>query len=73
MKQHTKLSEKQEHVAGHQSQRQDAKEFLNAEELLRFDAAQAVVPQEIAQRLKSSAAQVCPPPSRPWWKNIFCR
>jgi hypothetical protein len=75
MKQRTKLSPKQEHVAEHQTQAQanTDREFSNSDELLRFDAAQTTVPPEIAQRLKKSAAQIRPPSSRPWWKNIFGR
>jgi hypothetical protein len=70
MKQQTKLSQKQEHIAEQQTQSQAAKEFSNADELLRFDAAQTTVPPEIAQRLKQSAARI-PPPPRKWWKNMF--
>ena len=60
MKQQTKLDQKQEqeHVAEQQTQAQAAKEFSNADELLRFDAAQTTVPPEIAQRLQKSAANI---------------
>jgi hypothetical protein len=71
MKQQTKLSQKQEHVAEQQTQSQAAKEFSTAEELLRFDAAQTAVPPEIAKRLQQSAAHLPPPPPRTWWKNLF--
>jgi hypothetical protein len=70
MKQQTKLSQKQEHIAEQQTQSQAAKEFSNADELLRFDAAQTTVPPEVAQRLKQSAAQI-PPPPRKWWGKMF--
>lgn len=71
MKQQTKLSQKQEqeHVTEQQTQAHAAREFSNADELLRFDAAQTAVPPEIAQRLQKSAADI--PPARKWWKNLF--
>ena len=70
MKQQTKLTQKQEHVAEQQAQVQATKEFSNSDELLRFDAAQTTVPPEIIGRLQKSAAQI-PPPPRSWWKNLF--
>jgi hypothetical protein len=72
MKQRTKLTQKQEHIAEQQAQSNTAKEFANSDELLRFDAAQTSVPPEIAQRLQKSLAHI-PPPPRPWWKNLFGR
>jgi len=71
MKQRTKLTQKQEHVAEQQTQAHATREFSNSDELLRFDAAQTVVPPEIAERLKKTAAHIPPPPPRPWWKNLF--
>jgi hypothetical protein len=71
MKQQTKLTLKQEHVAEHHAQAHAAKEFSNADELLRFDAAHTAVPPELAMRLQESAAQIPPPPARSWWKNLF--
>lgn len=73
MKQRTKLTPKQEHVAEQQTQAEAAKEFSKAEELLRSDAAQTTVPPEIAERLKRSSAGLAPPASRSWWKNLFGR
>jgi hypothetical protein len=70
MKQQTKLSQKQETVAEHQTQSNPAREFANSDELLRFDAAQTTVPPEIAQRLQKSAANI-PAAPRPWWKTLF--
>jgi hypothetical protein len=70
MKQQTKLTQKQEHIAEPQTQSNTAKEFANSDELLRFDAAQTTVPPEIAQRLQKSLAAISPPP-RPWWRNLF--
>jgi len=73
MKQQTKLTPKREleHGAEQQTQAPLAKEFSDAGELLRFDAAQTIVPPEIAQRLQKSEASLSPPASRSWWKNIF--
>ncbi|HAO80943.1 MAG TPA: hypothetical protein DCQ92_18640 [Verrucomicrobia subdivision 3 bacterium] len=71
MKQQTKLSQKQEHITEQQTQSQAAKEFSNADELLRFDAAQTAVPPEIAERLKKSAEKIQPPEARSWWKNLL--
>jgi hypothetical protein len=73
MKHQTKLSQKQEHVVEQQSQQQSVHEFAGSDEVLRFDAAQTIVPPEIAHRLQRSAAQIRPPESRPWWKNLFGR
>ena len=72
MKQRTKLTQKQEHVAEQQTQAHATLEFSNSDELLRFDAAQTVVPPEIAERLKESAAKMPPPaPPPPWWRRFL--
>jgi hypothetical protein len=73
MKHQTKLIQKQEHVVEQQSRQHPAREFVNSDELLRFDAAQTTVPPEIALRLQKSMAQISPPESRRWWKNLFGR
>jgi hypothetical protein len=70
MKHELKLSQEQQQEAAHQSQQQAGQEFATAEELLRFDAAQTIVPQQVEQRLKRSSADL-PPPRRSWWKNLF--
>jgi hypothetical protein len=75
MKQQSKFSPEQAQQAAHAqqaSQQQSAREFANAEELLRHDAAQIEVPPEIAARLKASSATL-PPPKQPWWKQLFTR
>jgi hypothetical protein len=72
MKQQAKFSQKQEHVVVQQSQ-QAVKEFANADELLRFDAANVVLPPEIAQRLQKSAVQSHPMARRRWWQSLFGR
>ena len=70
MKHEHKLSQEQQQEAAHQSQQQAGQEFATADELLRFDAAQTIVPQQIEQRLKHSSRDI-PPPRRSWWKNLF--
>ncbi|MGA2181313.1 MAG: hypothetical protein ABSH15_17255 [Verrucomicrobiota bacterium] len=76
MKQQTKLSEEQQqqqHAAEQQTQQQSAREFANAEEMLRYDAAHTTVPPAIAQRLQKSTGQTSAPPPRSWWRNLFGR
>jgi hypothetical protein len=75
MKQESQFSsdEQHRHESGQESHHQTAREFATAEELLRFDAAQTVVPPPIAERLKQSAAQLAPPPRRAWWQKLFGR
>jgi hypothetical protein len=46
-----------------------ALEFATAEELLRHDAAQITVPEELSGRLAESARNE--PPDQPWWKRLF--
>ncbi len=72
MKQHSKLSQKQEHVAEQTAHAHAVKEFSNSDELLRFDAAQTTVPPEIARRLQESSANL-PPPKAVWWKRLLGR
>ena len=71
MKQQTKLSEEQQqqqHAAEQQTQKQSAREFANAEEMLRYDAAHTPVPPVIAQRLQKSPGNL-PQPKAAWWKR----
>jgi hypothetical protein len=71
MKQQTKLSEEQQqqqHAAEQQTQKQSAREFANAEEMLRYDAAHTPVPPAIAQRLQKSTGEL-PQPKLAWWKR----
>jgi hypothetical protein len=76
MKHQSKLSQEQQHIeqqaAAHETRQQAGQEFANVEEMLRADAAQTVVPPEITERLKKSAATL-PPPRQSWWKNLFAR
>ncbi len=71
MKQQAKLTPKQEHVAAQQAQAQATQEFSTAEAMLRDEAAQIIVPPEIAERLKKSSAGLAPPTARPWWRRLF--
>ncbi len=79
MKHERKLSQEQQHIqqaAEQQNQRQAAREFGSAEEMLRFDAQQTNVPPEIATRLKRNANGTATGPAtapRSWWKNLFGR
>lgn len=72
MKHQSKLSAEQqpsqEANAGQQTQSPAAREFANADELLRYDAAHTPVPPAIAQRLRKSTADL-PGPKTPWWKR----
>jgi hypothetical protein len=74
MKHQTKLSEEQQqqqqHAAEQQTQQQSPREFANAEEMLRYDAAHTTVPPDIAQRLKKSTGDL-PGPKTSWWKRLF--
>jgi hypothetical protein len=73
MKQQTKLSTDQQSRSvetGQQTQKPSALEFANAEEVLRYDAANTTVPPEIARRLRKSTADL-PPPKMSWWKRWF--
>ena len=73
MKQQTKLSEEQQqqqHAVEQQTQQQSAREFANAEEMLRYDAAHTTVPPGIAQRLQKSTGDL-PGPKTSWWKRLF--
>ena len=75
MKQQSKFSQNQQNaeqqLGAHemQQQQQAGHEFASADELLRFDAKNTMVPPEIAQRLRQSSQSV--PPRRSWWKNLF--
>ena len=70
MKQQSKFSTHQEHKQESVTQQSAAQqvEFASSEELLRFDAAQTVLPPDIAERLQKSLAGIAPPKPRPWWK-----
>jgi hypothetical protein len=71
MKQQTKHSEQQQTEVGQESQQRATMEFANAEDLLRYDAAQVSVPPGIGQRLKESLGDLPPPPPRSWWRKLL--
>jgi hypothetical protein len=71
MKHQSKLSQEQQQAETHQSQKQAGREFGSAEELLRFDAAQTVVPPEIEERLKRALRDVPPPKRAGWLKRML--
>ena len=74
MKHQSKFSEEQQQAqqAGAQNQTQSpaGREFANADEMLRYDAAHTTVPQEIAERLKKSTADL-PGPKPSWWRKFL--
>jgi hypothetical protein len=73
MKPRTKFSSElqQEHeLQQQQTNQQTAREFATAEELLRFDSANTLVPPEIARRLQESSAS-SPQPKRSWLRRLF--
>jgi len=73
MKHESKLtSQEQEQLAEIKSSQTATREFASAEEVLRHDASQTVVPPGIAERLARSVQNV-PPPERSWWQRVFRR
>ena len=73
MKQHNKFSAEQQPEQSHETRTRAAQEFSNPDELLRFDAAQIVVPPAIADRLKAAttADETISVPARSWWKQLL--
>jgi len=65
--------EQREQLTTAQAQQQRAeagREFGSVEELIRFDAQQAVPPERISERLKESVGGE-PPPAKSWWRRLF--
>lgn len=54
-----------------QEERTAAREFASAEELIRFDAAQAEVPERVKTRLEESIQREPPPKPEPFWRRFF--
>lgn len=52
-------------------QQQAAREFQQAEEVIRFDAGQHPVPSRVEQRLQESVEREGIRPPRPWWKRFL--
>ena len=70
MKQKTKLTtEEQNQLSETQLKPGATREFTSAEELLRHDAAQTIVPATVAKRLGESI-QLEPKPERSWWQRL---
>jgi len=73
MKRKTKQSsQEQEQIAEVQSGQVSAREFASAEELIRHDADQIVVPPEVAERLAQSTRSL-PKPAQSWWRRFLDR
>ena len=74
MKRHTKQTSQtaleQEQLSHTQSQQTAASEFATAEEALREDIRQTVVPPAVEHRL-SKSIEGLPKPERPWWKRLI--
>jgi hypothetical protein len=75
MKHESKFSENQQQseqqLGVHETRQQGGHEFANADEMLRFYSLHTVVPGEIEQRLKQSAAGLPGAPRRSWWRNLL--
>ena len=71
MKHRSKFESKQQQELPQAAQQQtpasNAREFKSAEEMLRYDARQTLVPPAVAQRLQQSIGPL-PQPNRPWWR-----
>lgn len=74
MKRHTKhtsqTAQEQEQLSQTHMQQSTAREFATAEEALREDICQTVVPPQIEQRISKSIEKL-PKPERPWWKRLI--
>lgn len=71
MKQSSKVREQAGPVELKTEAAAQAREFANAEALLRADAAQVEVPEAVKSRLAESIAQELPAKPGPWWKKLF--
>ncbi len=75
MDNHRKLSSRQhsaEEQLQQQTNRQTAREFASAEEMLRHDALHTPVPPSIASRLAQSLKALDKPAQgRSWWKRLL--
>lgn len=70
MKRHKHISREQELLSRAQTQHTSAREFSSAEEALREDFRQTVVPPAVEQRLSKSIENL-PKPAKPWWKRLI--
>ena len=62
--------EQSQQTAGQQTEKQAAREFGSAEEMLRHDALHTPVPPAIGHRLQESINQL-PKPASAWWRRFF--
>jgi len=72
MKRETKLTPRQDQqvTPTHETVSGSAPEFASAEEVLQYDAAQTVVPPNVAVKLQASLAESRVPKTS-WWKKIL--
>ncbi|MCW5553386.1 MAG: hypothetical protein KIS67_14645 [Verrucomicrobiae bacterium] len=69
---HTAQEQEQEQISDIKSGTTSAQEFASAEELIRHDADQTVVPPAIAERLARSIEEL-PKPAPSWWRRLLDR
>ncbi len=72
MKRQHKLSQPQENLSASEQQQaasHGVQQFADSDEILRFDAAQTVVPPEVAQRLQKSLGGT--PAKSAWWRTLL--
>ena len=70
MKHHKQTSREREQLSQTQAQNTSAREFATAEEALREDIRQTVVPPAVEERLSKSIENL-PKPEKPWWKRLM--
>jgi hypothetical protein len=63
--------EQQQVSESHTQANQTIHEFALPEDMLRFDAKQTTVPENVVQKLSRSLQRNPPPAARPWWKRWF--
>ena len=63
-------SQEQEQFSHTETHHSSAREFASAEDALREDFRQTVVPPVIEQRLCKSIEKL-PKPGKPWWKRLM--
>lgn len=68
-----RLNQQAEQQLGAEAQvRSQRRNFEEAEEVIRADREQIVVPEALAGKLAGAiAAEPKPAPDRPWWKRMF--
>jgi hypothetical protein len=66
----TETAQEQTQLSQAQTHPTSGREFASAEEALREDIRQTVVPPAIEHRLSKSIEKL-PKPERPWWKRLL--